>query len=938
MLEQFRFYLAHSFNDLRVNRRLTIFALLSVAAGVAAIVSLQTLALMIANTLEVNLQDTNRGDVSVQVDFDEEDTALAEAVAAAVEAGRLIEDSAGFFGQSVATYALSGQGIDALQTWIDGGPYAGQIDFTYRIFTSDLVGIFTGSGTGTALTNVASGDQATQLQAVIIDKNVYPFYSDIATLAGESLAEVMQAPTDLVVGEETAELLELNVGDAVQLNGSSATFNVVGIASVENEVKGFSDFFAGVFGFYYLDWAAVELFDGVDVQAQDLYFQLADPAQGTAFAADLVDAFPYFETTTIEDLRIQNEELTEQIDTFVGVMGLISLLLGSIGIINTMQVIVRRRMLEVAVLKTHGLQSEQITLLFLTEALLVGIFGSVVGVLLGWGATIALREVVSGIFGSQITFVFAPVPAINGFVVGVVVATVFGFLPTLTAGQVRPNIVLRPTQGAIPRAGVLQSILALLIIIVSVSAIVTGIIGSDFGAAFGLVVGAFIAAGIIYLMLMLIIWLVGRFLPSFGFVDLKVSLRQMLVARSRGASTLLALAVGVFSLSTITLFAQSIGSILEFALEGTGGNVIISVPNFSQLDDVEAIIAGVEGVNSTSVSLAYNAVLASYTDSETGTTYNSEGVRQLVTDSDINFPPIFDGTEEERSEIQQSILSSVFLETSIQARDNFDESEAVFDSGRDITNDELDQPVLVLPANDILSGIGVNAGDRVTYEITSQGLLFGSRSEEVTFEIVGIRAASLEIDFSGAGAYAPAASFPEAVSPTLVTILVDVDDAQVTALRRALAEVPGIFAIETSILTRLISSVLEAFTAFPTMVAALGLIVGGVVIANSVALATMERRNEIAVMKSVGLQRERVLGMILLENGILGFIGGLIGVSFGLVALVAFAAVTQSPSSTVPFGTAFLLMLLCAGVALIAAVTSAWDASGEKPLTVLRYE
>jgi putative ABC transport system permease protein len=168
--------------------------------------------------------------------------------------------------------------------------------------------------------------------------------------------------------------------------------------------------------------------------------------------------------------------------------------------------------------------------------------------------------------------------------------------------------------------------------------------------------------------------------------------------------------------------------------------------------------------------------------------------------------------------------------------------------------------------------------------------------------------------------------------------MVDMSEEQVPALRRALAEVPGSFVVETSTLTRLISSLLGTFTAFPTMVAALGLIVGGVVIANSVALATMERRHEIAVMKSVGLQRERVLGMLLLENGILGFIGGLMGVGYGLVALSIFAAQVAVPMSTLPFGTAFLLMLLCVAVALVAALTSAWDASGEKPLTVLRYE
>jgi hypothetical protein len=63
MIERLRFYLRHSLNDLRVNRQRTLFALLCIVAGVAAMVSMQTLATMINTTLTENLQENNRGDL-----------------------------------------------------------------------------------------------------------------------------------------------------------------------------------------------------------------------------------------------------------------------------------------------------------------------------------------------------------------------------------------------------------------------------------------------------------------------------------------------------------------------------------------------------------------------------------------------------------------------------------------------------------------------------------------------------------------------------------------------------------------------------------------------------------------------------------------------------------------------------------------------------------
>ena len=68
MIDIFKFYTRHSLNDLRANKQLTFFALLAIAAGVAAVVSLQTLGVMIGDTLTGNLQETNQGDIVIKAD------------------------------------------------------------------------------------------------------------------------------------------------------------------------------------------------------------------------------------------------------------------------------------------------------------------------------------------------------------------------------------------------------------------------------------------------------------------------------------------------------------------------------------------------------------------------------------------------------------------------------------------------------------------------------------------------------------------------------------------------------------------------------------------------------------------------------------------------------------------------------------------------------
>src|SRR5262249_44806588 len=74
--------------------------------------------------------------------------------------------------------------------------------------------------------------------------------------------------------------------------------------------------------------------------------------------------------------------------------------------------------------------------------------------------------------------------------------------------------------------------------------------------------------------LWLVITLVGS-LPTFGSVDLRLALRGLKAHRTRTASTLPSLVVGIFSLSVITLVADSVPRLLNVQLSNAlGGNVL----------------------------------------------------------------------------------------------------------------------------------------------------------------------------------------------------------------------------------------------------------------------------------------------------------------------------------------------------------------------------
>ena len=50
-----------------------------------------------------------------------------------------------------------------------------------------------------------------------------------------------------------------------------------------------------------------------------------------------------------------------------------------------------------------------------------------------------------------------------------ITTAIFGFMPTLAAGQVRPNLVLRPSEAVVPKAGRARSLAALLFVMLAIS-------------------------------------------------------------------------------------------------------------------------------------------------------------------------------------------------------------------------------------------------------------------------------------------------------------------------------------------------------------------------------------------------------------------------------------------------------------------------------------
>ncbi len=139
------------------------------------------------------------------------------------------------------------------------------------------------------------------------------------------------------------------------------------------------------------------------------------------------------------------------------------------------------------------------------------------------------------------------------------------------------------------------------------------------------------------------------------------------------------------------------------------------------------------------------------------------------------------------------------------------------------------------------------------------------------------------------------------------------------------------------------NSMLGGVTFILSAIAAISLVVGGIGIMNSMYTNVLERTNEIGIMKSIGAQNKDILSIFLIESGIIGFIGGLIGVISGQI-LTFYIADLINKSNFLPIGAEMNyyvlggILLFAIIISLIAGYLPARRASKLKPVDALRYD
>jgi predicted lysophospholipase L1 biosynthesis ABC-type transport system permease subunit len=876
-------YFKYAYQSFRRGDVRSMLAVFSIAVGVAAVVALQTVGANVNASLTGNAQHLNQGDVSVQA------------------------SGSGFTPSQYSLFArLKHQGK--------------LVDYTPLIAVDSMAEPVGGNPSLTALQSFQG-----------VDPSKFPFYGRITADSpnGKAISSLLRSSNDALISQATAASLHLHVGSRVAMTYApnagwhKQTFRVAGIVADTAFASGFATANQTVI----VSYAALEPIAGKAGDAANSVFIKTSTAQQaaqlkTTLRHDL-GTLPGIQTAV--DLQKQNQQGSTQLTQFLTIMGLVAVVLGGIGIVNTMLVSVRRRRGEVAVLKSLGMKGRQVTVAFLLESVILGTAGSIIGIAGGLGVSVVVNNITANLMGVSLSWHAHPTPIAIGLVVGVVFTVLFSFLPLYKGLQIRPLAVIREDEEAgslsLAKRGInalattaMTFALAIVIGVVAGFVIGFGSVSKDVLVGVGMGVGSLVVLAVLTQCFAWLVWLLSK-IPSFRSLTLRLALRNMNRQKRGLASTLLVLCIGIVSVGSIAITAQNIKSDLSSGVTKDNTFNALMVTGLTNKDQarVAAATAKLPGIKSTELAAVANGAHV--------VAVNGRPVQRLLAHAVAT---------KKRGAGDASAALTGIAGRNLRTAGKL---PGAMLEGRNLgPNDIGTNHVIVNPV--FHTALGVKPGSVLAYSVNGK---------ITNLKVVGVMS-DRSLSFTLAptvvdNSYLKSVGALTKKSGSYGVAYLNVDsqhlNSDVIQLRR---EFRGAVVVNLAAYANTFNTIIDQFAMFPEIIGALFLAAGAVIIANTVSLAMLERRKEIAVMKSIGASRRLILRQLLSENALVGLVGAAVGTVLAMGAtLLVDDALFQIPVS---FSAPTILGLIALGTILAAgaALLTAWPASSEKPLTVLRYQ
>jgi putative ABC transport system permease protein len=754
---------------------------------------------------------------------------------------------------------------------------------------------------------VVTRSGATRLVQVRAVTPGYPFYGDITSDPPQAWPS-LQSGRNAVVDPALLLSLDAHVGDTIALG--FARFAVTGaLRNVPGEVGISAAIGPRVYvPSRYLDETGLLVF-GSRADYETL-LKLPDGVDQGSFAQTLRRTLTgeRVRVRTVKETELNLTEAIDQLRDFLGVVGLVALLLGGIGVASGVHAFVIRKIDTVAVLRCLGATSWQVLWIYALQAAGMGLVGAIGGALLGVAFQLLLPGLVQDFLPVDVRVHLAPIALALGLIVGVWVALLFAMRPLVALRRVSPLQALRREADAVVlrlrRLDPLRIIISLSIV---ATIVVLGLSrAGNVRRGVGFSVAIMVAVGILWGTAVTVASLARRGVrPRWPFV-LRQGIASLYRPGNQTRAVVLALGFGVFLMSTLYQVHNSLLRTLDFKLAQARANLV-----FFDVQEDQA-----PGVQSTVRDAGFTIIQAAPLVPMRITAINGRSVADLLADTAVRTA---NGRRRRSAWPLRREYRSTFRDTLVGSERMV---AGKWFNGRDTTS---------VPEVSIENGVArelrLSLGDTVTWNV--QGVRIPTRV--TSFREVNW--ARFEPNF-----FAVFQSRALAAAPKQYVILAQVPgSAAIASIQRSVVKrFPNVSSIDLTLVQRTVTEILGKVTMAIRFMALVSLALGIPVLFSAVAATRRERLREGVLLKTLGATRRQIGRIMLAEYAVLGALGSVAGVvlSFGgSWALTHWVfRVTFAPSVVPAAAVAFAMTALAVSIGLV----TGREVFAQTPMAALR--
>lgn len=271
-----------------------------------------------------------------------------------------------------------------------------------------------------------------QSRVALIEKNI----------VSGSLRDLSESGQNLLIGDGLRENLGLRKGDSVTVvNGHGDRFQFKISGAFQSGNKGVDESLS------YVALTSAQNIAGSPGQISDIAVRLSDVSK----SMDKMHEWSNDESAKVQSWEVINAatlNVFQVQDMTRYMMTAIILIVAGFGIYNILSIVVSQKKREIAILRSIGYESQDILTIFMTQGMLLGIAGGILGVLLGYliclkMSTITFTSPMIKTKATTMMIAFDFSIYAMGFFMALVSTTFASFLPAVKAGKMSPIDILR---------------------------------------------------------------------------------------------------------------------------------------------------------------------------------------------------------------------------------------------------------------------------------------------------------------------------------------------------------------------------------------------------------------------------------------------------------------------------------------------------------------